>query len=162
MEKREDKPPPYKDTRPPTYDDAVSSLSALQYPTSDEIVIHLRLLHIFDRVKSDIQTRDGLYGIYNDCSVSRAARTKAQRAAIQSMIARKRWDLYVARAIDRFELWWKGVRHFLGTGYLKLGDLEEHETSPEYKVDYSSSNEKFPLEHALPPIGMSASAASNS
>lgn len=85
-------------------------------PTVDLCLAHLKLLNAFFNLKEEIGYTDGLFGLWDSRVVGIAgpaessdeAASKSQEEAL-SKIREKRWALYVARAVDRFEVWWLKV-----------------------------------------------------
>jgi hypothetical protein len=121
-------PPPFTQTaasssdQPPTYTaqdtnadapsaaDLSSAFASLDlsstlppFPTPDTCLAHLKLLHTFQALKQDIGYTDGLFGIW-DAKAERAEK----RDETLSKLREKRWMLYVARAVERFQAWWTG------------------------------------------------------
>ena len=99
-------PPPYSEDPP----DLMTVFSSLDLegtspkPTVDQCLVHLKLLKAFCRLRKEIGTKDGLYGI-RDSFVS-ADLTEEKKAEISARIREKRWATYVTNACLRFERWW--------------------------------------------------------
>lgn len=121
----QDKKDPY--AADDTYADITSAFASLKIagnsstmdPTPELCLAHLKLLHVFDRLKRDIQGHDGLFGIY-DARVEHSQALKDARdrpEAVQHKtrqkeltdMREKRWALYVARAVARYEQWWDAL-----------------------------------------------------
>lgn len=95
----------------------ISANTAAMDPTPELCLAHLKLLHVFDRLKRDIQGHDGLFGIY-DARLAHSeslkdidskhenVRTKLRQKELTDL-REKRWTLYVARAVHRYEQWWR-------------------------------------------------------
>ncbi|KAI1262938.1 hypothetical protein F5Y18DRAFT_146629 [Xylariaceae sp. FL1019] len=85
--------------------------------TADTGLAHLKLLFAFQNLKEAMGYADGLWDIY-DSRVLLADKDTADKdekatALIQSQLAllrEKRWALYVARAVDRYEAWWSSFQ----------------------------------------------------
>lgn len=97
-------------------------------PTASYCLVHLKLLHTFQTLKEDIGYTDGLWGLWNSRATEGVARIhghddkgkiteevkdvssdhEARQTAL-SQVREKRWALYVARAADRYESWWKSM-----------------------------------------------------
>ncbi|KAG8157449.1 hypothetical protein KVR01_012833 [Diaporthe batatas] len=103
-------------------------------PTDETCLAHLKLLYAVQSLKEDVGYTDGLWGIWDtraegpgsDIEVDlrdgrghlpesaaagpRADKTTATPSDLQkirlSKIREKRWALFVARAVDRYEAWW--------------------------------------------------------
>lgn len=75
--------------------------------TVQECVSHLKLLAAIGRLRHDISTSDGLFGI-QDSEAGEFSGDKRNLATAR--IREKRWAVYVSKAVDRFMAWWeKGV-----------------------------------------------------
>ncbi|KAL9635830.1 MAG: hypothetical protein Q9164_003223, partial [Protoblastenia rupestris] len=80
------------------------NLTASDFPTPDQCLAHLKLLEAFHQLREDVALRDCLFGI-KDSFVPRDASEDKQRETLMK-IREKRWAVYVARAVQRFERWW--------------------------------------------------------
>lgn len=80
------------------------SQTALPFPDEDHCFAHLKLLNAFYNLKEDVGYTDGLFGLWN-------SRYEAadDREAVFARLREKRWVLFVARAAERFEIWWTNV-----------------------------------------------------
>lgn len=89
-------------------------------PTVDTCLAHLKLLHAFQSMKEDVGYTDGLWDLWDrraesegdidldDAEQSETKRTPDDERKIRlSKIREKRWALFVARAVDRYEAWWE-------------------------------------------------------
>jgi len=74
------------------------------FPEPNYCLAHLKLLTAFNALKREIGHNDGLFGI-EDRKVEKVEDRKAALDALKE----KRWTLYVARAVDRFQDWWLKV-----------------------------------------------------
>lgn len=93
--------------------------TSMMDPTTDLCLAHLKLLHVFDRLKRDIQGHDGLFGIYNSrvqhsptLQAAKAKGPEEEKKALQKELtdlSEKRWALYIARAVHRYEEWWRAL-----------------------------------------------------
>jgi hypothetical protein len=120
---------------------------ATKTPQADACLAHLRLLYAFERLKSETGYQDGLWDIWD----SRAGGPTASNAAdILVKLREKRWAVYVARAVDRYEAWWKSFVPQM---------LKEKETMAGEGADqqrYEGFTENKPTiwnEEMLPPLG---------
>ena len=74
---------------------------APEFPTADQCLAHLKLLNAFHALKEDVGYTDGLFGLYDaKCEI-----VENKEEALAKM-REKRWALYIARAVERFEDWW--------------------------------------------------------
>jgi hypothetical protein len=103
-------PPPYQreapvNELPPDLSQRLQNLT-LSWPTpnslppSDHLIAHLKLLEAFYNLRLSIGSQDGLFDI------AHAKGELAEDAATKARVSEKRWAVYVARAVDRFEKWW--------------------------------------------------------
>jgi hypothetical protein len=116
-------PPKKADSPPPEYrvdqlpeEDLVASVRALNLtqtttaskskalPTNDECIAHLKLLAAFANLREEIAETDGLFDI-KDSLASHFSGESQQKLVVK--IREKRWAVYVTRAVDRFQQWWK-------------------------------------------------------
>ncbi|KAK0630340.1 hypothetical protein B0T17DRAFT_219005 [Bombardia bombarda] len=94
-------------------------------PTVDTCLAHLKLLFAIQSMKEDVGYTDGLWGLWDaragplDPSIIPREKPSAEmtpqqkmqdkRLAFLSRIREKRWALFVARAVERYEVWWKSI-----------------------------------------------------
>ena len=151
-------PPAYPNT--PT--DITASFSNLSLgrttgkePTADQCIAHLKLLECFHELRETVATTDGLYGI-DDAIVSAviygsnktlasSAHSESAYATLLTKVREKRWAIYVAQAVRRFERWWEQCIEPRDN----YSRPDENATNPanwqEKLIPFSKSN--------LPPIG---------
>lgn len=133
--------------------------------SEDACLAHLKLLHAIQSMKEEVGYTDGLWNLWDDRgkwalddlradadwpTIRMLEKTSAKTVtnAGHSRIREKRWALFVARAVDRYETWWK----LLGENIMLT---EEDMADPDsYKFT------KFPIsrrliweERILPPLG---------
>lgn len=116
-------------------------------PTTDQCVIHLKLLACFYKLRMQISGRDNLFG-YPDVVV-----TNEETKKFQASIREKRWEVYVVRAVERFTRWWQTLYNS------RLGRFEEEITghnavrkAQEFEKALDSGT-VFTID-AMPPLGM--------
>ncbi|CAD0110110.1 unnamed protein product [Aureobasidium uvarum] len=111
---------------PPAYEDAgrqqhnvqlftpsASSLPQLDpdLPSPEDCVAHLKLLECFYRLKQKIASTEGLFGISCDVvgdfdqSTPQKDTQKEPKNETLTLLAEKRWQVYVSRAVERFARW---------------------------------------------------------
>jgi Glycine-rich domain-containing protein-like len=111
-ETRDLTPPPTYRMEDPSAEELTASLRKLDLsprnddnkkavPTNDECIAHLKFLTVLAHLREEISESDGLFGI-RDASAD-AFGSEKQKALAK--IREKRWGVYVARAVDRFESW---------------------------------------------------------
>jgi hypothetical protein len=109
-----DQPPTYtaqdSNTNAPSASDLSAAFSSLNLstnpsplPTPETCLAHLKLLHTLQTLKQDIGYTDGLFGVW-DAKAERAEK----RDETLSKLREKRWVLFIARAVERFQAWWTG------------------------------------------------------
>ena len=72
--------------------------------TSDECIAHLKLLAAFADLRDTIGRTDDLFGISN--RVLEAFSGQDDMNKVAASLSEKRWAVYVARAVERFTVWW--------------------------------------------------------
>lgn len=77
---------------------------SLDFPDADQCLAHLKLLSAIHNLKEDVGYSDGIFGLWDSRCEQETQKDKAL-----ATIREKRWALYVARAVERFEAWWLGV-----------------------------------------------------
>lgn len=101
-------------------------------PDADTCLAHSKLLFALQSLKEDVGYTDGLWDIWDsrqdtldpaahrlpdaDTATTPDAGTKIKLSAIRE----KRWALYVARAVDRYEAWWSTF----DTNFLREDDMK--------------------------------------
>lgn len=85
------------------------------FPDTNLTLAHLKLLEAFFILKQDIGYTDGAFDLWDSRapgtieSVANDEMARNTRNEALSKIREKRWALYVARAVHRFETWWTKV-----------------------------------------------------
>lgn len=114
-------------------------------PSTDHLTAHLKLLESFYRLREDIGTREGLFGIS-----SLPGHLSPEQ---QVRIVEKRWAVFVTRAVDRFERWYTtcapSTSQGISTGPITLRELKAKDFS---KVHQSTYTYAFNTD-ILPPLG---------
>ncbi|KAL7920374.1 hypothetical protein ACQKWADRAFT_162965 [Trichoderma austrokoningii] len=132
--------------------------------SEDACLAHLKLLHAIQSMKEEVGYTDGLWNLWNDrgkwalddlradadwrmIRMLEKSNAKTVTKAGHSRLREKRWALFVARAVDRYEAWWKVL---VDTEMLTEEDTEDPES---YRYN------KFPTcrkliwqERMLPPL----------
>lgn len=93
--------------------------------TVDTCLAHLKLLHAIHNLKEEVGYTDGLFGLYDSRATDDASNLDLDTVHVEkgvkledadkiklalSKIREKRWALFVARAVDRYESWWKTIQ----------------------------------------------------
>lgn len=125
---------------------------------------HLKFLHALHALKEDVGYTDGLWGLWDSRAgveaeavfdeIKQTGMVPESKEVDKEMLAlskirEKRWAIYVARAVDRYETWWKSLR----------GDmLQEEEMSllaGDRYIDFTSRGDLM-VWTSLPPLGESS------
>ncbi|KAH7139670.1 hypothetical protein B0J13DRAFT_527345 [Dactylonectria estremocensis] len=169
---------PYTDNQPPPGPVASFGDLALDAtprdPDPNTCLAHLRLLFAFQGLKEDVGYADGLWGLWDTREDGDAQKTKEGKVDVKekvpvdakvptdskrevpnekhlllSKIREKRWALYVARAVDRYEAWWRSLSE--GPGLNE--DAMNSPDSPTYaEFPNGGQNTNYWAERALPPL----------
>jgi hypothetical protein len=137
-------------------------------PEPNVCLAHLRLLFAFEALKEDIGYNDGLFGIWDsraDGNINVRENGDVEELPFEgastsnledkkkslSKLREKRWSLFVARAVDRYEAWWNTLPQ-------ELPPLTEDEmcnkNSPSFGQFVSGDNPSWWEKKTLPPLGM--------
>jgi len=112
-------PPNYTTTDPITDGPSMEEMSAAfanlnipadppEFPTADHCLAHLKLLNAFHALKEDTGYTDGIFGVW-DSRVEVYKLESVDRDKALAKTREKRWALFIARAVERFEEWWVNV-----------------------------------------------------
>ncbi|KAK4202939.1 hypothetical protein QBC40DRAFT_251640 [Triangularia verruculosa] len=100
-------------------------------PTADTCLAHLKLLFAIQSLKEEVGYNDGLFGLWDSLVGPVIVDEEKRRLAgaehdktleTLSRIREKRWALFVARASERYEVWWKSLP---GQRILSERDMQE-------------------------------------
>lgn len=80
----------------------IDSIVSTKTVTRDQCVAHLKFLAVLADLRDSISNQDGLFGLFD----SQADKFAEEAAQAKARIREKRWAVYVARAVDRYEKWW--------------------------------------------------------
>jgi hypothetical protein len=116
------------------------------FPQADHCLAHLKLLSTFNAMKEDVGYTDGLFGLWD----AKCEMTDNKEKTL-ALIREKRWALYVARAVDRFEGWWLNV--LCANPNVRLQSRSMVENVREYSQFTSIGQPQKWTPEALPPIG---------
>lgn len=137
-------------------------------PTADDCLAHLKLLFAIQSMKDDVGYTDGLWGIWDSLADSddmglddldagenlpglpaeKQKITPDDRRKIRlSKLREKRWALFVARAVDRYETWWNTLP------VVMLCEQDMRDTSPSaYHGFVHDKNYTTWTKQTLPPL----------
>ena len=153
--------PEHDPTAEPTteFSPMLANLSAMSLatltvpPTPDQCLAHLKLLEAFHRLRENIATTNGLYGIHNRFvkDVYPDKGSDKERAQLLLQLRQKRWAIYVTNAERRYAVWFESLpaRSHSMPSQLTLGKIcglfEKTSNKLGFKFDYTT----------LPPLGQS-------
>lgn len=133
--------------------------------SEDACLAHLKLLHAIQSMKEEVGYTDGLWNLWNDRgkwalddlradadwpAIRMLEKSNAQTVTQvgQSRIREKRWALFVARAVDRYEAWWRSL---VENDMLTEEDMADPDS---YKFKkFPTSRRLVWEERMLPPLG---------
>lgn len=121
--------------------------SKSRLPSVTECTVHLKLLEAFYRLRKKICTTDGLFGLSH--TFRTADGLEKPEEALQ-LLQEKRWAIYVTRAADRFESWWKSCVP------KTQQSMRQSDAASTGNIDRMLDLGK-PLDLKLPPLGKSRS-----
>jgi hypothetical protein len=156
-------PPSYSVTDPvnaepidgPTAEQLSAAFSALHlsdnppaFPDTEHCLAHLKLLSSFHALKEDIGYTDGLFNLYDaKCELL------DNRDEALAKMREKRWVLYIARAVERFESWWLNAL-CIREASKRLEGQEMRATVLEFTEFTKQGRVQKWSPSMLPPIGM--------
>lgn len=145
-------------------------------PGVDTCLAHLKLLAAIQWMKEDVGFNDGLWGLWDahagpidpllqrrpekpkekektgpEPSIEQRLRDKNLEAL--SQIREKRWALFVARAVDRYEAWWKAMVRRHGGPPLSEKDMDIGHSTRYAAFPTGTHALLFGSEEELPPLG---------
>lgn len=71
--------------------------------TRDQVVAHLKFLAVLADLREFVSNSDGLFGLFDSEADKYADSSNDARVRIRE----KRWAVYTARAVDRYQKWWQ-------------------------------------------------------
>lgn len=145
---------------------SLSASSTIGGPHVDTCLAHLKLLHAIHSLKEDVGYTDGLWGIWDSraewdteilhgealppgIKLDKLSQDEKVKLAL-SRLREKRWAIFLARAVDRYEAWWTSVSKY--KTMLTEEDMA-HPNSPKY-TSFTIRGAPLPWkEELLPPLG---------
>lgn len=147
----EEAPPDYVQDEEPNLTSAFASINISKgnpsFPDVARCLVHLKLLSAFHALKEDVGYTDGLFGLWD----ARCESVENRDETLAKM-REKRWVLYVARAVERFEAWWLHVL----CGQETAKRLEQSDmllSNPHYKKFTIEGSRQLWTAESLPPLG---------
>jgi hypothetical protein len=150
-------------------------------PNVETCLAHLKLLFAIQSMKEDVGFSDGLWDLWDahagpvnpvlrgkpeklkgkekeprekeEAEPSVEEKINDKNLETLSRIREKRWALFVARAVDRYETWWKSLMRMLPGRPLSEADMDKI-NSPAYAGFPRDTNAAMAwTEFMLPPLG---------
>lgn len=127
---------------------ALSTLALLppsSTPNVDTCLAHLKLLYVFEKLKVRIGMTNGLWDIWDSRAYNAGSDAARDPKDVLALLREKRWALYVARAVGRYEAWWS----------IFVPDMLTDSDMVEGKEKYLNFTESQPTiwrEDMLPPL----------
>lgn len=125
--------------------------NAPQPPQPGTTIAHLKVLECFYRLRQKIGSSDGLFGLQNDALQTVTSMDEKGDAKLLAMIAEKRWQVYLTRAVDRFERWRDEIAP--ATQYIRVEDLHRDGRIGEQVGSGSSPEPATFTKDNMPPVG---------
>ncbi|OLN85440.1 hypothetical protein CCHL11_08010 [Colletotrichum chlorophyti] len=166
----EDQPPPFEardgtgSKRPYTEQDVenvTAAFASLKFgtqndPDVDSCLAHLKLLYAIQTLKEEIGYTDGLWDLWDtragpNPSSDEGSSTNSDDhvKAILAKLREKRWAVFLARAVDRYETWWKT----LSSERLREDQMGGSDKFADKYVGFAEGSEDFPwTRDNLPPL----------
>lgn len=142
-----------------------------QDPTVETCLAHLKLLYAVQSLKEDVGYTDGLWDIWDTraegadsdidvelpsghlpTSIATGEKDSIEPSDLQkirlSKIREKRWALFVARAVDRYEAWWNVFPKTM----LREADMNNDELGGKYHTFVNETAYLRWTEDMLPPL----------
>jgi len=133
-------------------DPASISSNVIQRPIVEHCVTHLKLLQAFYNLHESVATSDQLFGI---CDSFAHPAPGAQREDDLRRIREKRWEIYVARAAQRFEKWWSKIVP-CSVGGEPMGRLEVRQIARKEQFEQLPRRARALvfMKNTMPPLGI--------
>ena len=100
--------------------------------SKDQCTAHLKTLECFYRLRQTIGSSDGLFGIDNKAVHDSGLEDGPHVPELLAKLAEKRWLIYVTRAVDRFDAWYRAI-----TPNAKMATREVLDFDKEHRTDVS-------------------------
>ncbi|KAI0843879.1 hypothetical protein F5Y00DRAFT_274793 [Daldinia vernicosa] len=130
--------------------------------TPDTCLVHLKLLAALQSLKEDVGYTDGIWGLFDDRvliqkdtkpeAAENGQKLEEETVKRLARLREKRWALFVARAVDRYETWWTKLSKKHLTEKNMQGNYREESATAIYGTFTSRGIPLQWAEHILPPL----------
>lgn len=145
---------------------AISAEPPTGIPSVDTTLAHLKLLHAIHSLKEDVGYTDGLWGLWDDradkdtdiildgampseVKLDSLSKDEKNKLAL-SRLREKRWAIFLARAVDRYEAWWNAITRQKEM----LIETDMMKTHGSKYIDFPTSGAPLPWsDDNIPPLG---------
>ncbi|KAK2000681.1 hypothetical protein LX36DRAFT_602640 [Colletotrichum falcatum] len=131
-------------------------------PDVDSCLAHLKLLYAIQTLKDEVGYTNGLWDLWDiragplpgseteeKGGSSNIKDSEDRTKRVLAMLREKRWAVYLARAVDRYETWWKT----LSEERLREAEMRSVDKSPEKYVRFPDGSDDYPWSvDNLPPL----------
>ena len=127
---------------------AFSDLTLPESPSAPQVDIclaHLKLLSAFEELKTRTGMRNGLWDIWDSRAYNASQDAERDPKDVLALLREKRWVVYVARAVDRYEAWWNSFVPNMLTEAAMIDGKEKY-------VNFTQSQPMIWKEDMLPPL----------
>ncbi|KAK1973966.1 hypothetical protein LZ30DRAFT_741943 [Colletotrichum cereale] len=168
-----DQPPPFEANggpagkRPHTEADVANITAAFgslrlgtqRDPDVDSCLAHLKLLYAIQTLKDEVGYTNGLWDLWDIRAgplpgsgaeeKGGSSKDSEDHAKVLAMLREKRWAVYLARAVDRYETWWKT----LSEGRLREAEMRNVDKASEKYSKFPEGSDDYPWSvDNLPPL----------
>ncbi|KAM0264104.1 hypothetical protein ACHAQJ_000849 [Trichoderma viride] len=144
---------------------SISSTPPTGRPSVDICLVHLKLLHAVHSLQEDVGYTDGLWGLWDDraeqdtgiivdgalpwgVELDKLNHDQKVKLAL-SRLREKRWAIFLARAVDRYEAWWNAV----SKTKQMLTESDMMTTGSSKYIDFTTSGAPLPWsDDLIPPL----------
>lgn len=129
----------------------LDSVHTSDIPRSEECTAHLKLLECFYRLRQKIGSSDGLFGLSDSMAqvTPGTITSKEELNRKRAVISEKRWQVYVSRAVLRFERWRDSLEPQYD--YFRIEDMTTSKMDEAIKMMKTPQSKQSAVR--LPPLG---------
>lgn len=115
-----------------------------QTVSRDQVVAHLKFLAVLADLRDFVSNSDGLFGLFDSAANEYPDSLNEARIRIRE----KRWAVYTARAVDRYQKWWSACLP-MSRSVVTMQDL----SSSSYETIVDCDTKVLWSVENMPPIG---------